>query len=114
MAHCRIPVVDHITIDGIGSDVRGAVLQVDVVSAAGSHGGPRELHADLAAAKPTILRDVNLALDPASMLTVEDQRPGIIQAVLRDATGTVIAEGRRRTSTSWPPTSGKLLLCSWA
>jgi hypothetical protein len=92
MAHCRIPVVDHVTIDGIGQEVRGAVLQVDVISVEGSHGGPRELHVDVAAAKPTILRDINLALDPASMLTVEDQRPGRIEAVLRDVTGKVIAE----------------------
>ena len=95
MAHCRIPVVDHVTIDGIADELRGAVLHVDVVSAAGSHGGPRELHVDVAAAKPTILRDINLALDPASMLTVEDQRPGVIHAVLRDATGTVIAEASK-------------------
>jgi hypothetical protein len=93
MAHCRIPVVDHVTIDGVSEDLRGAVLQVDVVSAQGSHGGPRELHADLAAGKPTILRDIDLALDPASMLAVEDQRPGRIQAVVRDAVGEVIAEG---------------------
>jgi Protein of unknown function (DUF4011)/Swt1-like HEPN/AAA domain/REase_MTES_1575 len=95
MAHCRIPVVDHLTIDGVGEDLRGAVLQVDVISAAGSHGGPRELHVDLAAGKPTILRDIDLALDPASMLTVEDQRPGRIEAVLRDATGEVIANGSK-------------------
>jgi len=95
MAHCRIPVVDHVTIDGVGNELHGAVLQVDVVSAGGSHGGPRELLVDLAAGKPTILRDINLALDPASMLTVESQRPGIIQATLRDAIGTVIAKASR-------------------
>ncbi|OBG78137.1 MULTISPECIES: DUF4011 domain-containing protein [unclassified Mycobacterium] len=93
MAHCRIPVVDQVTIDGVTEDLRGAVLRVDVVSAAGSHGGPRELHVDLAAGKPTILRDVDLALDPASMLTVDDQRPGRIEAVLQDAAGDVIAKG---------------------
>jgi hypothetical protein len=91
MAHCRIPVVDHVTIDGIAEDFRGAVLQIEVVSAGGSHGGPRELHADLVAGKPTILRDIKLALDPAAMLAVEGQRPGRIEAVLRDADGTVIA-----------------------
>ncbi|ASX00237.1 DUF4011 domain-containing protein [Mycobacterium intracellulare] len=93
MAHCRIPVVDQVTIDGVTEDLRGAVLRVDVVSATGSHGGPRELHVDLAAGKPTILRDVDLALDPASMLTVDDQRPGRIEAVLHDAAGEVIAKG---------------------
>lgn len=95
MAHCRIPVIDHITIDGIAEELRGAVLHVDVVSASGSHGGPRELHVDVAATKPTILRDMNLALDPASMLTVEDQRPGIIRAILRDSNGQLVAEASK-------------------
>jgi hypothetical protein len=95
MAHCRVPVIDHITIHGAAEELRGAVLQVSVVSADGSHGGPRERHLDVAAAKPTILRDINLALDPASMLAVEDQRPGRIEAVLRDATGAVVAESSR-------------------
>lgn len=93
MAHCRIPVVGQVTIEGVTEDLQGAVLRVDVVSAVGSHGGPRELHVDLAAGKPTILRDVDLALDPASMLTVDDQRPGRIEAVLHDAAGEVIAKG---------------------
>lgn len=93
MAHCRIPVVSQVTIDGVTEDLRGVILRVDVVSATGSHGGPRELHVDLAAGKPTILRDVDLALDPASMLTVDDQRPGRIEAVLHDAAGEVIAKG---------------------
>lgn len=93
MAHCRIPVVDHVTIDGVGEELRGAVLQVDVASAEGSLGRPRELHVDLAAGKPTILRGLNVALDPAAMLTVDDQRPGRIAAVLRDATGEVRVQG---------------------
>jgi hypothetical protein len=98
MAHCRIPVVDQVTIDGIENELRGAVLEVDVVSVQGSHGGPLKLHVDIAAAKPTILRDINLALDPASMLTVEDQRPGGIVAILRDATGKVIAEASKNVN----------------
>ena len=51
---------------------------------------PSERHLDVAAAKPVVLRDINLALDPASMLAVEDQRPGGIEAALRDATGAVV------------------------
>ena len=65
MAHCRIPVIDHITVDNTGGDLRSAVVEVDVVSAEGSHGGPQEVFLDLAAHKPTILRDVDLKLDPA-------------------------------------------------
>lgn len=56
MAHCRIPVIDHIAIDNTGDELRGAVLEVEVVSAHGSHGGPRQVHLDLAAHAPTLLR----------------------------------------------------------
>ena len=94
MAHCRVPVVDHITVDNTGSEVHGAVVEVDVVSTAGSHGGPREVYLDLAANKPTILRDVDLVLDPASMLAVHEQQPGGIRVVLRDAAGKVLVEAR--------------------
>lgn len=39
MAHCRIPVIDHITVDNTGGDRQGAVVEVDVVSAEGSTAG---------------------------------------------------------------------------
>jgi hypothetical protein len=92
MAHCRIAVIDHVTVDNAGAELRGAVLELDVVSVDGSHGGPREVHLDLAAGKPTILRDVDLVLDPAAMLRVGDQRPGEIRAALRDADGALLAK----------------------
>ena len=62
---------------------------------------------DLAPHKPTILRDIGLKLDPAAMLQVDEQRPGVIRAVLRSAAGDVLAESSKR-STSWPRTSGRL------
>lgn len=113
MAHCRIPVIDHIAVDNVGEELRGAVLQLEVTSAGGSHGGPKEIHLDLAAHAPTILRDVALLLDPASMLAVDEPRPGIIRAALRDAGGAVRAEAdkdvtiivgplRQTTHSSWP------------
>ncbi|MDV3130186.1 DUF3320 domain-containing protein [Mycobacterium sp. 21AC1] len=95
MAHCRIPVIDHVTIDNTGGDLLGAIAEIDVVSAEGSHGGPREVHVDLAPSRPTILRDVDLQLDAASMLTVDEQRPGDIRVVLRDAAGAVISEAAK-------------------
>ncbi|WP_301120926.1 DUF3320 domain-containing protein [Mycolicibacterium fortuitum] len=95
MAHCLIPVIDHITIDNTGGDLSGGIVEIDVVSAEGSHGGPREIHVDLAPSRPTILRDVDLQLDPASMLAVDEQRPGDIRVVLRDAAGGVISEAAK-------------------
>lgn len=95
MAHCRIPVIDHITVDQVAADVQGAVIEVDVVSAEGSHGGPREVHLDLAAHKQTTLSDVDLKLEPASMLRVDEQTPGDIRVVLRNAGGELLAEGTK-------------------
>lgn len=92
MAHCRIPVIDHITVDNTGGDRQGAVIEIDVVSAEGSHGGPAEIHLDLLAHQPTTLQTVDLKLDPASMWQVNEARPGDIRVVLRDNSGEVLAE----------------------
>ncbi|UJL30984.1 DUF3320 domain-containing protein [Mycolicibacterium vanbaalenii] len=114
IAHCRIPVIEHITVTNTGGDVHGAVIEVDVVSADGSHGGPREAHLDLASNKPTVLRDVDLQLDPASMLAVDEQRPGFIRVVLRTADGQLLAEHQQPVnilaSKQWKATPPQLAL----
>ncbi|WP_307856858.1 DUF3320 domain-containing protein [Mycolicibacter acidiphilus] len=91
LAHCRIPVVHQITVENPGPARHGAVLDVEIVDATGPHGEPHQLHLDLAENQPTVLRDVNLTLDPASMLAVDEQRPGTIRATLRDNTGAELA-----------------------
>lgn len=91
MAHCRVAIVDEITIEHHGPDLRGASLEVDVVSAHGSLGGPKVLLVDLADGRATTLRSVDLVLDPARMLRVEEQQPGQIRAVLRTADGATVA-----------------------
>ncbi|MGV0578352.1 DUF3320 domain-containing protein [Mycolicibacterium elephantis] len=114
MAHCRIPVVDHITVETAGPDMRGAVVQIEVVSAQGSHGGPHEVFLDLSANRPTILRDVDLKLDPAAMLQVSDQCPGSLRVVLRNAAGDVLAEKSKDVnilaSNQWKATPLQLAL----
>ena len=92
MAHCRVPIVDEIVIENLGGETRGASLEVDVVTAHGSLGGPKVLLADLGDRQSTILRAIDLTLDPARMLAVEEQRPGLIRATLRDSAGTTLAE----------------------
>ncbi|UZN03050.1 DUF3320 domain-containing protein [Cellulomonas sp. S1-8] len=93
MAHSRIGVIDEITVTGVAAEARGASLEVDVVCATGSLGGPKVHLLDLAAGQPTMLRSVDLVLDPARMLAVDEQQPGQIRTVLRDAAGTVLATG---------------------
>jgi len=91
MAHCRIPVLDHVTVHNAGEDRRGAVLVVDVVWAGGSLGSPQEVPVDLAANRPTVIRSMDLRLDPAAMLKVTEQVPGQIRVVLKDRDGVEIA-----------------------
>ena len=114
MAHCRIPVIDHITVDNTGGDRQGAVLEVDVVSAEGSHGGPAEIHLDLLAHQPTTLQTVDLKLDPASMWSVDEARPGDIRVVLRDSTGEILAETAKEVTilaaNQWKATPPQLAL----
>lgn len=114
MAHCRIPVIDHIAVETSGPSLHGAVVQVEVVSALGSHGGPQEVFLDLATGKPTILRDVDLKLDPAAMLQVTDQCPGSIRVVLRNVAGDVLAEAAEDVnilaSNQWKATPLQLAL----
>ncbi|TFC59573.1 DUF3320 domain-containing protein [Cryobacterium sp. TMT2-15-1] len=92
MAHCRVPVVDEIIIENLGGETRGASIEVDVVSGEGSLGGPKVLLVDLDEQKATTLRTIDLVLDPARMLRVEEQRPGLIRAVLRNSAGDQLAE----------------------
>ncbi len=114
MAHCRIPVIDHITVDNTGGDRQGAVLEIDVVSAEGSHGGPTEVHLDLLAHQPTTLQTVDLKLDPASMWRVNEARPGDIRVVLRDNAGEVLAEAAKEVTilaaNQWKATPPQLAL----
>jgi hypothetical protein len=92
MAHCSVPVVDEIVIENFVGELRGASVEVDVVSATGSLGGPKVLMVDLGDRQTTTLRSIDLLLDPASMLGIEEQRPGIIRATLRDALGNLVSE----------------------
>lgn len=91
MAHSRIGVVDEIAVTGVAAETRGASLEVDVVCATGSLGGPTVHLLDLAAGRATTLRDVDLVLDPARLLAVDEQQPGAIRTVLRDAAGIELA-----------------------
>lgn len=91
MAHCRIAVIDEVVVENLGAEQRAASLELDVVGPDGSYGDPKVHLLDLDESAATRLRDVELRLDPARMLTVDTQRPGEIRATLRDAAGEVLA-----------------------
>lgn len=98
MAHCRIPLIDHITVESKRGDMPGCVARIDVVSADGTYALPQEIHLDLAADRPTTLRTVDVKLDPASMLTAEEQRPGELRVVITSQAGDVIGEASKHVT----------------
>jgi len=92
MAHCEIAVIGEVVVELLeGPERRGATLELDVVCASGSLGGPKVALVDLEPGRRTVLGSVDLVLDPARMLAVDQQQPGQIRAVLRDAAGDVLA-----------------------
>lgn len=97
MAHARVGVIDEIVVENLGDEARAATVEVDVVSASGSLGGPKVLLADLAESperepRTTTLRDVELVLDPVRMLAIDTLQRGQIRVTVRNASGVVLAE----------------------
>lgn len=96
MAHNEIPVISRLAIDDVPLDLPAARLRLDVTDATGPVAASQEILLDLQAGRPTVLTDLKLLLDPAAMLQVEEQRPGMIRARL-EVDGGVVAEQTQRT-----------------
>src|SRR3954468_3507196 len=97
LAHNRIPVVSRLALTADGP-VQGATVRLSVRDAEGPIAQAVELLVDLDEGRTTVLTDVGLVMDPAAMLHVEEQRPGVIDVeVLADIDGetTLLGEGSR-------------------
>jgi hypothetical protein len=79
LAHNRIPVVSRLALTSAGGPVRGATVRLSVRDAEGPIAQALELLVDLDEGRTTVLTDVGLVMDPAAMLHVEEQRPGVIE-----------------------------------
>ncbi len=79
LAHNRVPVVSRLALTNHGGPARAATVRVRVLDAEGPIGGAVERLVDLDAGRTTVLGDVGLAMDPAVMLQIEEQRPGSIE-----------------------------------
>ncbi|HYX93551.1 MAG TPA: DUF4011 domain-containing protein [Geodermatophilus sp.] len=94
LAHNRVPVVSRLAFTNHGGAVQGATVRLGVRDAEGPIGTPVELLVDLDAGHTTVLNDVGLAMDPAAMLQIEEQRPGSIEIDLlvdgEDVGGTAV------------------------
>src|SRR3954462_46976 len=77
LAHNRIPVVNRLSLTSTAA-VAGATVRLSVPDPEAPIGSAFELTADLDEGRTTVLSDVALTLDPAAMLQVDSQRPGVI------------------------------------
>src|SRR3954462_14232585 len=78
LAHNRVPVVPRLALTATGGSVSGATVRLSVRDPEGPLDGAVELLVDLDEDRSTVLTNVALALDPAAMLQVDSQRPGVI------------------------------------
>src|SRR3712207_2764437 len=85
LAHNRVPVVSRLAVTNLGGPLRAATIRLGVRDAEGPIARTVELLADLDEGRTTVLTDLGLVMDPAAMLHVEEQRPGVIDVeVLSD------------------------------
>ncbi len=91
MAHNRVPIVDRIELHYTGPDVNGATVHVEVRDAHGLLSAPCTGLVDLTSGAVTVLQDVPVAVNPATMLQVEEQRPGTV-VVRVEKDGTLLGE----------------------
>src|SRR3954453_2760558 len=94
LAHNRVPVVSRLALTNFRAPVGAATLRFGGRDAEGPIAQTVELLADLDEGRTTVLTDLGLVMDPAAMLHVEEQRPGVID-VEGMADGEVVGEGSR-------------------
>ena len=111
LAHNRIPVVSRLALTSDGP-VRGATVRLSVRDAEGPIAQAVELLVDLDEGRTTVLTDVGLVMDPAAMLHVEEQRPGVLEVEVETdgelrRQHAAAGAGARRATSGWP------LPCRW-
>jgi hypothetical protein len=84
LAHNRVPVVSRLALTNSGEPVRGAGVRLSVRDAEGPIAAGVELLVDLDPGRTTVLTDVGLVIDPAAMLQVDAQRPGVLEVEVSD------------------------------
>ncbi|MEJ5943677.1 DUF3320 domain-containing protein [Pseudokineococcus basanitobsidens] len=95
MAHNRVQVVPTLVLRNDGPQLRGATLRLQLLDAEGPIGVPHDVVVDVPAGESAVYRDLRMTLDPAAMLQVEEQRPGVVRAsVLVDGVEVGSGEGR--------------------
>jgi hypothetical protein len=94
LAHNRVPVVSRLALTAHRGSVRGGAVRLTLRDADGPIGEPVELLVDLDEGRTTVLTDVGLVIDPAAMLQIDQQRPGVLEVELVDD-GVLLATSRQ-------------------
>ncbi|MCB0919716.1 MAG: DUF4011 domain-containing protein, partial [Actinobacteria bacterium] len=90
LAHCRVPVLEAITIRNPGAALTGATAEVEITSADGPLTTPKVLLADLAEDSSVVLSNPEVIVDSARMLQLEESVTATLRVVLRDAQEKVV------------------------
>ncbi|WP_347057337.1 DUF4011 domain-containing protein [Blastococcus sp. HT6-30] len=77
LAHNRLPVVSRLALTA-DRTLRGLTVRLSVRDAEGPIAQAVELLADVDEGRTTVLTGIGLVMDPAAMLHVEEQRPGVV------------------------------------
>src|ERR1700712_64902 len=107
LAHNRLPVVSRLALTCEGGPVRGATVRLSVRDAGGAIAQPVELMVDLDEGRTTVLTELPLVMDPAAMLQVEAQRPGVIEVEVEadgELIGSVLRPVQVLAAQQWLPT----------
>src|ERR1700712_579302 len=107
LAHNRLPVVSRLALTCEGGPVRAATVRLSVRDAEGAIARPVELLVDLDEGRTTVLTELPLVMDPAAMLQVEAQRPGVIEVEVEadpELIGSVLRPVQVLAAQQWLPT----------
>ena len=100
----RLPAGDH---QRRRPGARRATVRLAVRDAEGPIAQTVELLADLDEGRTTVLTDLGLVMDPAAMLHVEEQRPGVIDVEVEPTDGRAARRGQpRRPGARRPAVAG--------
>lgn len=93
-AHNAIPAVTSVTIEHQGEELRGASVEIEVISQLGPLGDPSIKIVDLDGETPTVLRSLDVLLDPTRMLGVEAPMRGKVIVTLRNSNNEVLSQNK--------------------
>ncbi len=85
LAYCSVPVLEAITIRNSGIDLLGASVEVEITTADGLLTTPKVHFVDIAQGASATLSNLEVGIDSARMLELEETTQATLRVVLRDA-----------------------------